>query len=537
LAATPKHLRETQKQIAMARDDYHYFALHDTEVLPDPRMKIAAGNESAMTCCTQAASANQTSTHGDMEQTTNADLNQNFNAKNSSAESRLKEFEANNEKLVPQKVYIIAGHDWFTDEDGFNDNPNHNYLISQDSYGFQGYIMADLDQDILIKAVSVQERLQKRSSCSLRALAFVNRAIKAPNSHWDSISGNVLLLMTSILKCSKGQLKIDSTSFCSQAVGCLESHSNCKFVGAEFDAESPEQMKQALSHAKGLVAMQWLGKSANIQICQNVWNRVMKSYVSQRTAVHGDLCTRLNVCSNCAYNNEAGTHYCKICTWTIQTVFPSSIDYDEILQGLECCHILSELVVDPEDRTSAERKNLVGLGLMRNVLQKYHAMYPYSSVGKLGRAVYRKQCLCVTRLILTLSNLGSSKLQKSDFPAEWIFLNAELKTLIEVTADTELVGKFIFCLSILGGPGDRESNWMISKGLQFLHHVEGWFGNTGRWTDTDASISHHYNTSWSAAVAMIDPVHTLDESISQYVQLWSTVVTELNIIPSIQVDN
>jgi hypothetical protein len=433
-------------------------------------------------------------------------------------DSKVDEGAAADSRMIPQKVYIIPGQDWFLDEECFDYEPQNEHLISPVDpcgpiRGSKGFSMTDLDQDVSLKGVYDLGGIQKRTSCCLRALAFVQRATK---THEDA-----LLLMTSIAKFSTGQVKMDSTSFCRKAAALFETKVRDWDVCAVVEIESQEQMKLTLNQAKGLVALQWLGKSASESICKNIWNRLMAGYVGGKH-FQNDPCNGQNLCSNCSYNNEAGVQYCKICNWTIERTTPSGPDYKEIVCGLACCHILSELAIDQENGSSAE-KNSVGLGQLKNVLVSYQQLYPYSSVGKLGRSGFRKQCSCVIQLILTLSNFGSHKLRKDDFPEEFFFLKSELKTVIEVIEDTELIGKFIFCLSILGE--DRESAWII-KGLRFLYNVEGWFGNTGRWTDTDASILRHYQTSWSAAVAMIDPLCTYNGTPSHYVNVWLTVVID-----------
>ncbi len=451
------------------------------------------------------------------------------NAQNAPAESKLNEFADGIDArimMIPHKVYIIPGQDWLIDEEDFDsdDYPNSSDLCGRGPMrGFKGYNMTNLEQDVSFKALCGLESFKNRTACCLRALAFVHRATR---THEDA-----LLLMTSITKFSTGQVKIDSSSFCSQAAIIFESKIRDWDVCTTIETNSKEQMKRLLGFAKGLVALQWLGKSASESICKNIWDRLMKGHVGGKH-VQIESYNQQNICSNCSYKNEAAVQYCKLCNWTIQRLASNDPDYKETLRGLVCCHLLSELFFDGENCSSAEKKNLIGLGLMKHVFESYQQLYPYSSVGKLGSAVFRQQCSCVIQLILTLSNFGSQKLCKDDFPAEWTFLNSELKTVIEVMEDTELVGKFIFCLSILGV--DRGTGW-ITKGLCFLHNVEGWFGKTGRWTDTDASIRRHYHTSWSAAVAMIDPVHTHSDHQSQYVQLWSKVVNESKFLPSKQV--
>ncbi len=449
-----------------------------------------------------------------------------LNAQNTPAQAGYEDAD-DNAKMIPQKVYIIPGRDWFIDEEDFDydsQNDCQSFSVRGPIRGFHAYNITDAEQNVSFKAVCSLEIFQNRTACCLRALAFVQRAVI---SHEDA-----MLLMTSVTKFSARQVKIDSTSFCSQASTILESKLKDWDVFVTVESESQEQMHRTLSHAKGLVALQWLGKSASESQCKNIWDRLMLGYAAEKHA-QKESCNRQNTCSNCSYNNEAGVQYCKICNWTIPRLSSNDPDYKNIMRGLACCHMLSELVFNQENGSSAGEKNLLGLEQIKYVFESYQQVYPYSSVGKLGRAIFRKQCFCVIQLILTLSNFGSHKLRKEDFSAEWVFLNSELKTVIEVIEDTELIGKFIFCLSVLGG--DRESFW-ISKGLRFLHNVEGWFGNTGRWTDTDASIHRHYHTSWSAAVAMIEPVFAQSDRQSQYVQVWSTVVNESKILPSKQVE-
>ena len=366
-----------------------------------------------------------------------------------------------------------------------------------------------------------QNLTREDSASCLRALAFVNRAIKTNHSQWDSVVGEVMLMLSSLADSGSGQLKIDARRFGQQAITKLQS------LLTDNNQPQVEDHRFLMSYSKALVAAQRLGMDlSGNQAFNTILSKAKEVILNEASRNNSDSSKSGNdqginlesthlygdiACKNCSHHNEAQHSFCKYCGWVLQNKIPN---YIEITDSLTACHIISEL---GESEFSCQEPANIKIKTARAFLQRYQKIYPLSSLDNLGLPIFKQQCLCITQLIMTLSNYGRHHLNKGDFPAEWTFLSSELVTAIQIE-DVQLVGQIVFCLSIISA---NEPSPQLYSGRAFLRSVEAWFGNTGRWTDTDADLESHYRTSWFAAAALMDP--SFQHSPPTLVAVWKSV--------------
>lgn len=334
-----------------------------------------------------------------------------------------------------------------------------------------------------------------------------------------------MLMLSTTAAQSKGQLRTDAGFFCRQAISMFQS----RVIGHDFSDRAfipSKDMPLILSWAKAFVAMKWF-KNEDLPVTSG-WLETIRTRISEFANTGLDPAKKLenmrnfssNIhlsrCDNCTYENESNQCFCKYCGWVLQNKIPN---YREICSSLSNGHILAELESIQDQHAAAENSIHIV-----DAFKQYVQIYPYATSDILGAPIFKMQCHCIAQLILVMSNFGRHNLNKNDLLLEWTFCHSEIGAVIEME-DVELVGKFISCLLIMGAD---EASPEICRGRIFLRNMEAWFGNTGRWTDTNVDIDCHYRTSWFASVALMQRMSNLDESI--YLKTWKSILKPYQLV-------
>eukprot|EP00808_Paulinella_micropora_P018394 g32537.t1 len=167
------------------------------------------------------------------------------------------------------------------------------------------------------------------------------------------------------------------------------------------------------------------------------------------------------------------------------------VDFESLTEAVVWTSVFQDIGLDPLN-TATGQYNL------NEVLKMARHVRPYQSLVTLGWDSYLVQGYFLTHLLFIMSHWGRSRLCRSDFPEECIFLHTNLPLVVKLR-DCELVGEYCHALHLLGYSTDNCP--VLKEGICFLLKVEKKNGQ-GTWMPRYESVFKRYHAAYCALIGI-----------------------------------